>query len=209
MKHVSIEGMDGVGKTTVCRLLSKRLGVEFVEKPLHLLTDEGDKEADWVNYFRIRDKVNASPDRIFTSWFYGLQYLYLQAEWGDKDIVTDRYILSNYAWSGTLESKPVFELLSRVLRKPDLNVILLAKAETIRARAAKRDAGDADIEKANKAKEIYRKMKEFSLIYHWPSWVIHTDGMTPEEIADLIIEKGEEIAERQKEGELWIETETN
>lgn len=29
MTHISIEGMDGVGKTTVCRLLAKRLRYEL------------------------------------------------------------------------------------------------------------------------------------------------------------------------------------
>ena len=31
----------------------------------------------YENYFRIRDKVNNSPDRLFTSWFYGLGNIYL------------------------------------------------------------------------------------------------------------------------------------
>ena len=35
--HISIEGFDGVGKTTICRLLTEKLGYEFVEKPLHFL----------------------------------------------------------------------------------------------------------------------------------------------------------------------------
>ena len=33
MKHLSIEGMDGVGKSTTCKLLAEKLGYIFVEKP--------------------------------------------------------------------------------------------------------------------------------------------------------------------------------
>ena len=40
---VAIEGMDGVGKTTACKLLAERLGYKFVEKNLHFLFDENDK----------------------------------------------------------------------------------------------------------------------------------------------------------------------
>ena len=69
MIHISIEGMDGVGKTTTCRLLAEKLGYYFVEKNLRFLFDEND---GYDNYFRIRDKVNADSDRLFTSWFYGL-----------------------------------------------------------------------------------------------------------------------------------------
>lgn len=36
---IAIEGVDGVGKTTVARLLAEQLQCEFVEKPFHLLLD--------------------------------------------------------------------------------------------------------------------------------------------------------------------------
>ena len=36
---IAIEGVDGVGKTTVARLLAELLQCEFVEKPFHLLLD--------------------------------------------------------------------------------------------------------------------------------------------------------------------------
>lgn len=36
---IAIEGVDGVGKTTVARLLAGQLQCEFVEKPFHLLLD--------------------------------------------------------------------------------------------------------------------------------------------------------------------------
>lgn len=44
MNHISIEGMDGVGKSTTCKILAERLGYEFVEKPLHYLFDDSDNE---------------------------------------------------------------------------------------------------------------------------------------------------------------------
>lgn len=69
LAHIAIEGMDGVGKTTTCKLLAERLGYKFIEKNLRFLFDDNDS---FDNYFRIRDKVNANPDRLFTSWFYGL-----------------------------------------------------------------------------------------------------------------------------------------
>jgi len=37
--HISIEGFDGVGKTTISQLLAKRLEFELVEKPLKYLFD--------------------------------------------------------------------------------------------------------------------------------------------------------------------------
>ena len=94
MIHISIEGMDGVGKTTTCRLLTEKLGYKFVEKNLRFLFDEND---GYDNYFRIRDKVNADSDRLFTSWFYGLGNVYLYSKFKDENIITDRHFLSNFA----------------------------------------------------------------------------------------------------------------
>lgn len=32
MRHIAIEGMDGVGKTTTARMLAARLGYRYIEK---------------------------------------------------------------------------------------------------------------------------------------------------------------------------------
>ena len=83
MNHISIEGMDGVGKSTTCKLLSERLGYKFVEKPLHYLFDESEEKFD--EYIRIRDQVNANQNRIFNS-FWG-------AGWRPRAGYEDRRIL--------------------------------------------------------------------------------------------------------------------
>lgn len=44
MNHISIEGMDGVVKSTTCKLLAEKLGYIFVEKPLHYLLDDNEAE---------------------------------------------------------------------------------------------------------------------------------------------------------------------
>ena len=48
--HIAIEGMDGVGKTSVAELIAEKLGYQFIEKPLHLLLDE---EGQMENYLKI------------------------------------------------------------------------------------------------------------------------------------------------------------
>ena len=74
--------MDGVGKTTTSKLLAERLGYLFVDKNLRFLFDDGDS---YENYFRIRDRVNMSEDRLFTAWFYGLGNIYLHTLFKDKN----------------------------------------------------------------------------------------------------------------------------
>ena len=48
--------MDGVGKSTTCKLLAERLHYKFIEKPLHYLFDE--TETSFDEYIKIRDRVN-------------------------------------------------------------------------------------------------------------------------------------------------------
>jgi len=187
MKHISIEGMDGVGKSTTCNLLADRLGYKFVEKPLHYLFDE--QEDNFTEYLRIRDKVNANPNRIFTSWFYGLGSIYMYEEFKNENIVTDRHFASNYAWSGAENNSEVYKLLIDKLGVPELTVILYSPSETIVNRLISRDKNDSDIAKAKKSELIYSRMIEFCKNYKLPFMVIDTSNMKPEEVVDKIIEE--------------------
>ena len=186
MAHIAIEGMDGVGKTTTCKLLAERLGYKFIEKNLRFLFDEND---EFDNYFRIRDKVNANPDRLFTSWFYGLGNIYLYTMFKDENIITDRHFLSNYAWSGTDDNTEVYDLLVKKLGFPDLTVILYADETAIFNRLRSRDENDSDLDKVKKAKEKYEKMVFFCEKYKMPYMVVDTSNLTPAQTVELIMKR--------------------
>lgn len=187
MDHISIEGMDGVGKSTTCKLLSERLGYKFVEKPLHYLFDESEEKFD--EYIRIRDQVNANQNRIFTSWFYGLGSIYMYEMFKDENIVTDRHFASNYAWSGADNNGEVYDLLIQKLGKPKLTVILYSPSETIVNRLVSRDKNDSDIAKAKKSEIIYKRMMDFCETKKLPYMVIDTSNLKPEEVVDRIMEE--------------------
>lgn len=185
-RHISIEGFDGVGKTTTCQLLAEELGYEFVEKPLHYLFDEGDS---FDEYLRIRDKVNACPERNFTASFYGLGSFYLYHLYEGKSIVTDRHLCSNYAWSGTDENGDVYDLLLKKLGKPYLTVVLYANPKTIEGRLHGRDANDPDLKKTSRSEKIYGKMREFCQTKGLDTLWIHTDNLSPERIVRFILNR--------------------
>lgn len=187
MNHISIEGMDGVGKSTTCKLLSERLGYKFVEKPLHYLFDESEDKFD--EYTRIRDQVNANPNRVFTSWFYGLGSIYMYEMFKDENIVTDRHFASNYAWSGSDNNGEVYDLLIRKLGKPKLTVILYSPSETIVNRLISRNVNDSDIVKAKQSENIYRRMIDFCKMKEIPYLVIDTSSLKPKEVVDRIMEE--------------------
>lgn len=186
MRHIAIEGMDGVGKTTAARLLAARLGYTYVEKNLHELFDE---EGRFDNYFKIRDRVNASDDRLFTAWFYALGNVYLHTNHRDENIITDRYFLSNYAWSGTEYNTEVYDILVKKLGFPDLTVILYADEKALFARLRHRDEQDGDIDKVKLAKEKYEKMVAFCERYKMPYMVIDSSNLSPEEVVETIMKR--------------------
>ena len=187
MIHISIEGMDGVGKTTTCKLLAEKLGYQFIEKPLHYLFDKS--ENDFDEYLRIRDQVNANPNRNFTSWFYGLGSLYMYETFKDKSIITDRHLASNYAWSGSDYNKDVYDLLVKKLGAPKLTVIIYSPSEVIVQRLFSRDKEDKDIARAKQSEIIYKRMIEFCEEYKFPYIVIDTSKLKPEEVVSKILEE--------------------
>lgn len=187
MIHISIEGMDGVGKSTTCQLLADKLGYKFIEKPLHYLFDESDNSFD--EYIRIRNQVNANPNRVFTSWFYGLGSIYMYEKFKNENIVTDRHFASNYAWSGTEENGDVYDLLIKKIGVPKLTVILYSPSEVIVERLKSRNKNDSDIAKAANSEKIYSKMIEFCKTKGIPFVVIDTSTLTPNEVVDRILQE--------------------
>ena len=190
MIHIAIEGMDGVGKSTICKLLSEKTGYTFVTKPLHYLTDADDSE-DWPNYFRARDIANSSDNRDFSAWFYGLGLIYCYEKFKDQNIITDRHIVSNYCWSGVDSNKDIFDLLIKKLGAPTLTVILYAEEDTIRSRLLKRDMTDSDLKRVNKTEKVYERMIGFCEINHFPYIVIGTSNLSPEQIVNVILKNME------------------
>lgn len=187
MNHISIEGMDGVGKSTTCKLLSEKLGYNFVEKPLHYLFDKS--ENNFEEYIRIRDQVNINPNRVFTSWFYGLGSIYMYERFKNENIVTDRHLASNYAWSGADNNEEVYDLLIKKLGKPKLTVILYSPSKIIENRLISRNKNDEDIKKAYQSENIYKRMIDFCERKDFPYLSIDTSNLKPEEVVDRIIEE--------------------
>lgn len=186
MNHISIEGMDGVGKSTTCKLLAEKLGYIFVEKPLHFLLDDDGKI---TQYQKVAKRVNANPNRDFTAWYYGLNNIYLYDRFKDKNIVTDRHIVSNYCWSGTEYNKDIYNLILKKIGKPKLTVILYATPGAILKRLKTRDINDADISKVEKSEEAYERMIYFCEMKKLKYIVIDTSDKTPEETVDIILRK--------------------
>ena len=107
----------------------------------------------------------------------------------DKSIVTDRHLASNYAWSGSDCNKDVYELLVKKLGAPRLTVIIYSPSDVIVKRLISRDKEDKDIVRAKQSETIYKRMIEFCEMFKFPYIVIDTSKLSPEEVANRIIEE--------------------
>ena len=188
--HITIEGMDGVGKSTAAKAVAAALGFTLVEKPLHYLFDE---DGGLQNYLRIRDWFNEQPNRVLSAWFYGLGNIYTATQYNGENIITDRHLLSNYCWSGTKESEVVFDLLVKEIGAPDYTFILYASAESVTARIRGRDITDKDIEKTAFIPEAYKKMEAFCKRHQMRYELMDTTTLNANEVAAKIIAKVKEL----------------
>ena len=177
--------MDGVGKSTTAELLAKKLGYEFVEKPLHYLFDDEGFE----HYQSIASKVNANKNRDFTSMFYGLGSIFMYDKFKGQNIVTDRHLASNYAWSGVESNQDIYDLLIKKLGVPTLTIILYAPIEVIIERLTTRNKDDKDIARASKSEEIYARMREFCEKRNFPFMWLDSSNLSAEQAVDFIIKE--------------------
>ncbi len=165
--------------------LANSINFKIVEKPLHYLFDEG-QSTD--NYIRIRDEVNASTNKIFTGWFYGLGNIFLYEKFKNQNIITDRHILSNYCWSGSDESDFVFDAICRAIGHPDYTFIIYATPEVIAKRLLKRDVEDSDLKKVSYVPEAYEKMIRIMKKHNMPGTLVDTSNLDENEVVDLMID---------------------
>ena len=182
--HIAIEGIDGVGKSTIAMKLADKLGFKFIEKPLKYLFD---KEGEDQNYIKIRNYVNAQTNRLFTSWFYGLGNIFLYHKFKGENIITDRHLVSNYCWSGTDESESVFDLLVSELGAPDFTFLIYASPEVVIERLKKRDSDDHDVKKVKLIPQLYPKMEGFLKRYKMRYLLIDTSKLTIDQILNMML----------------------
>ena len=183
--HISVEGLDGVGKTTVCSLLSKEIDFEYVEKPLRYLFDNKNGK----NYDTITKMINENPNRNISAWFYCFGSLYLYDLFKTKNIITDRHLCINYAYGGNDNTKVIYDSLLSLIGPPTLTVILYANQNILKERIKKRCETDTDLLKHEDVEFMYKKMIMFCKMNKFEYIVINTENHLPEEIVDMIKSK--------------------
>ena len=121
-RYLTIDGVDGVGKTTVCKEIQQLTGWEVLESP--------------VEPFACRDtreRIDREDDPVLRAWFYRAAVQMdarriNESKDEGRNIVTDRSPLSTWicTWEEVEELKQHEEVFWGGLPRPDLKVVLTA-----------------------------------------------------------------------------------
>jgi dTMP kinase len=166
---VTIEGIDGVGKTTAASKLVKVL-IGLGNKVTWTREPGGTDLAETIRELVLNMPIeNALPDvdmlLMFAARLDHVNKVILPSLAQGKVVVCERFIDSTYAYqvSAGNGSKPLFDSLERNLNaliKPDLTLLLDVKPNTIMERLLKRDQSDKFEASLTSTRNYYRALRE-------------------------------------------------
>ncbi len=144
---ITIDGLDGAGKSTLAKSLSEKLGYEYIDKPIYeLFNVKGDDNYLYDEIYHIQDLIyNKTDSNTLKSYFTGLSLLYIKECMSDKNLIIDRGLLSAFAFNGDINSKPVFETLINLGVFFDAAIIVTVSNEERIKRIKKRNENDPDL----------------------------------------------------------------
>ena len=195
---VTIDGLDGAGKSTLAARLAKELNFEYVDKPIYeLFGVKGDDNHLYNQIYEMQDLIyNKTNSNVLKSWFTGLSLLHIKECMSERNIIIDRGLLSAYAFNGDESSLLVFETLLKLGVWFDESILVTVSNEERIKRLKNRDPNDADLS-LNKILDLrYDSIQNFLKMHpELPILIIDTDHKTKEEVFEIALE---EIQKRQK-----------
>ncbi len=184
---ITVDGLDGAGKSTLAKKLSEKLGYEYIDKPIYeLFNVKGDDNYLYDEIYHIQDLIyNKTDSNTLKSYFTGLSLLYIKECMSDKNLIIDRGLLSAFAFNGDINSKPVFETLINLGVFFDAAIIVTVSNEERIKRIKKRNENDPDLGLDKIRNLRYDSMNQFILEHpELTCHIINTDNLTQEEVLD-------------------------
>lgn len=175
---VALEGVDGTGKSTLCAVLSERLGAtQYSTPPKKYLTfrEKVDKDASPEEHYRFyRDGIHDASNEIASILSVG------------GKVVSDRYWLSTYTYHQVMGAEVSKDDFKSIVT-PTLTVILSLNKDAQIGRMLCRGMSAGDRRMLDRQQELamafYRNVLEFDT----PFIVIDTQRFPPEACAEIII----------------------
>ena len=189
-RYLTIDGVDGVGKTTVCKKIEQITGWSILHSPSPPFSDKG-----------IREAVDRHCDGLTRAMFYRTAVQH-DARWiterlcAGQNVVSDRSPLSTwiYGWDELERSAQYESLFWTSLPRPDCRVVLTACAAMRRKRLSERRAQDgakrSEGERIENDQERQGRLQArmIEVGKRDGAWIIATDTVEAATIARQIME---------------------
>lgn len=187
---LTIDGLDGCGKSTLAKKLAERLNFRYVDKPLYQLFNvTGDDNPLYEPICMIQDSIyNKTESDRLKAWFTGMSLLYIKEVFDSENLIVDRGLLSCYAFNGNQSSNPIFECLISFGVWFDLSIFLYASPEVRINRLAGRKANEPDLQDDLIISMSYDSVKSFLKSHDsLPCICIDTDDMNENEVFEFVL----------------------
>lgn len=186
---ITVDGADGVGKTTLAKRLAKELGFEYQSKPLNAILKIKSKNS--IKY-KIAWKVqglifNTIDSDKLTANFLCSTLLSYKKKFKNKNAVIDRGLLSSAVYNLNDKTVKTFDKYLKKGAALDLNILLTCSKQERIKRLQKRNDSDKTDEKVLKLDstltENYAKSRNMNCI------IIDTTNKNEEQVFQEALQK--------------------
>ncbi len=179
---ISVEGLDGVGKSSLVTKLSQTMQIPVIEKPIKFLLELTPRQSE-----NIKEKIYGKYSADIQAMYYLLGYLSALEDGEKKDYIFDRGFLSTYYFSCCEENAKLFDFFANEYGFPEVTILLYATKDTRVKRIQSRNKKDKDLNKSRIYMDDYEKFFDAIQRYNIPHIAINTEHITQEETCDLVL----------------------
>lgn len=190
---ISIDGCDGVGKTTIAKMLADNLGYFYVKDPLdEIISFNGGKEKNYAAAKKLRSRLFLGAQdnyRIATVLIRSLQQL--KKKLGNSNLIVDRGIISTAIYNLDDNTEFLFDKFLSEGNPIDLSILLTCSQETrikrLSERAHKKEDANNDLFDPRVLQLDPTRAINYVNSRNLNAIVIDTENMEPHEIVNNIL----------------------